>query len=161
MDAAPRPLQMSLLSIFAAAGDDVAAGYEMARGGMVPGGRRRRLEFLLAKGDIWDAQKDMLVTPGRSGALALFAIVRPDRDRHAAAVGPGPRTTDVQAPAHADAPPAHAAPRKRETPPSRPKCDALNTTQTTRSARSPPAGPARHGADRLVSARSAPAISNR
>ncbi|MDJ0738389.1 MAG: DUF2238 domain-containing protein [Gammaproteobacteria bacterium] len=38
------------------------------------------IEFLGSQGDIWDAQKDMLAdTLGAVFALALFAVVRPDR----------------------------------------------------------------------------------
>ena len=69
----------------------IAAGYEIIEWwyAVLEGGDAG-IEFLGSQGDIWDAQKDMLAdTLGAVAALALFAIVRPDRDRHAAAVGPG------------------------------------------------------------------------
>ena len=69
----------------------IAAGYEIIEWwyAVLEGGDAG-IEFLGSQGDIWDAQKDMLAdTLGAVAALALFAIVRPDRDRHTKAVGPG------------------------------------------------------------------------
>jgi putative membrane protein len=59
----------------------VAAGYEIIEWWFaVFEGGDAGIEFLGAQGDIWDAQKDMLAdTLGAVFALALFAVVRPDR----------------------------------------------------------------------------------
>jgi putative membrane protein len=59
----------------------VAAGYEIIEWwyAVLEGGDAG-LEFLGSQGDIWDAQKDMLAdTLGAIFALALYALVRPDR----------------------------------------------------------------------------------
>lgn len=65
----------------------VAAAYEIVEWwyAVLEGGNAG-VEFLGSQGDIWDAQKDMLAdTLGAVFALALFAVVRPDRDRPARA----------------------------------------------------------------------------
>ena len=59
----------------------IAAGYEIIEWlyAVIEGGNAG-VEFLGSQGDIWDAQKDMLCdTTGAIFALALYAIIRPDR----------------------------------------------------------------------------------
>jgi putative membrane protein len=60
----------------------IAAGYEIIEWWYaVLAGGDVGVEFLGSQGDVWDAQKDMLAdTLGALLALALFALVRPDRD---------------------------------------------------------------------------------
>jgi len=59
----------------------VAAGYEIIEWWYAAlAGGNAGIEFLGSQGDVWDAQKDMLAdTLGAIFALALYAIVRPDR----------------------------------------------------------------------------------
>ena len=59
----------------------IAAGYEIIEWiYAVKEGGSAGVEFLGSQGDIWDAQKDMLCdTLGAVFALALYAIIRPDR----------------------------------------------------------------------------------
>lgn len=59
----------------------VAAGYEIIEWqfAVLEGGNAGH-EFLGSQGDIWDAQKDMMLdTLGAISALLLYAFVRPDR----------------------------------------------------------------------------------
>lgn len=61
----------------------IAAGYEIVEwwfAEVVGGGAG--IEFLGSQGDVWDAQKDMLAdTLGALAVVALFWLVRPDRQR--------------------------------------------------------------------------------
>lgn len=65
----------------------ITAGYEIIEWwyAVLEGGHAG-IEFLGSRGDIWDAQKDMLAdTLGAVAALLLFAIMRPDQaEPHAA-----------------------------------------------------------------------------
>ena len=61
----------------------VAAAYEIIewQSAVIEGGQAG-IEVLGSQGDIWDAQKDMLAdTLGALTSLALFLLLRPDRQR--------------------------------------------------------------------------------
>ena len=61
----------------------IAAGYEIVEWWFAAlEGGDAGVDFLGAQGDIWDAQKDMLAdTLGALCAIALYLLVRPDRER--------------------------------------------------------------------------------
>jgi putative membrane protein len=72
----------------------IAAGYEIIEWwyAVLEGGDAG-IEFLGSQGDVWDAQKDMLAdTLGAVVALALYALMRPDRDPRLTARGALGRT---------------------------------------------------------------------
>ena len=62
----------------------VAAAYEIIEWQYaVREGGSAGIEFLGSQGDVWDAQKDMLAdTLGALAGIALYALVRPDRQPH-------------------------------------------------------------------------------
>jgi len=74
------PVLASLFGLFAIMA--LAAGYEIIEWwyAVLEGGEAG-IEFLGSQGDVWDAQKDMLLdTLGAISSLALFHLVRPDRN---------------------------------------------------------------------------------
>ena len=73
------PVASTLLGLFAIMA--VAAGYEIIEWWYaVADGGDAGIEFLGSQGDIWDAQKDMLMdTLGAVASLVLYWVVRPHR----------------------------------------------------------------------------------